>query len=1216
MAAEFTTKVRLVRCPKCRLLLPELPDFPVYKCGGCGAVLQAKNRPNGLRSRSSGLNGTVAAQMNGLAHGSEDEASSSSSSKTTLPDTGECSADKINEKNQSLSSEDTKSSFSTLPDSGECFLERNKERCESKSLKGIESSSSSSKATAPESRECSLERINESDESESSGGIESRSPSPKATAPESGECSLERINEGDVSKSSEGIESSSSSPKATAPELGECSLERINEGDVSKSSEGIESSSSSPKATDPESGECSLERINERDESKSSEGIESSSSSPKATAPELGECSLERINEGDVSKSSEGIESSSSSPKATDPESGECSLERINERDESKSSEGIESSSSSPKATAPELGECSLERINERDESKSSEGIESSSSSPKATAPELGECSLERINERDESKSSEGIESSSSSPKATDPESGECFSDHKNEKNQNKSSEIEDSSSLSHKAILLESGECASFQNNWSDPDKSSKEDCGAELLGDLNLPNEDQNNQIDQNDSDSVDLDIEQRGVSKEICEFASNETQESLSIAGASSEASRNDESLPLAQPNVEVDIKMEIESDSRSSSAVNAVATTGSSSINSSHMPLGESISSDILLSSPDEQSNAKIDIRSSSAVNPGATRESGVTPHLSARESSSSDTLTSSPNEQLEELQNSVLKGLDHLNSWNTYETTDFLSPRSEFSAAVRDASKSPATRSHNAYDGSVSSFDGMDDQFSSQNLHTYQDAYKAANFVRHEERYRRDKFLVKSMMNRESELKNQARTSWASRSDSNELLPPRRQGHPSRDYASVQRADQYMSRMAYLQRGSLDGYDSGSFTNQMHNEFQRNSGYQSDKSVRTEPDKMTLLRMVYELQHQVNNLNVKASRQEKHIPQYHNYEASEEELFHGLNLPRDLRRSRAGSHYTQQQSKFTRIPFSSEATASRDPIDPSYMHCYPQDRQYSAPMPLPIRCNANGLCRVHPDQSCYASSQWDSETMSDDQRHNSHGVKKYFGEKQQRAKRHFRPIAGGAPIVTCYNCLKPLQIPADFLLFKRKCHRLQCGACLKVLKFSLHKRTHIVPYGVNAIGAPPSEVVDHSYDVNAELVSCSDDYGYGYGLSYCKSGSTRGGDAGNVTPSNSPQGNSVHERNMSYGSNNPRRERREIILRRSQSQNKDKNPVERFLSANASSTMLKSKKISSEIEELPPKSSSPLHRLMGYRSPSQVIRGVGLSRSGTKSSLRN
>lgn len=33
-------KVRLVRCPQCENLLPEMPDFSVYQCGGCGAILR------------------------------------------------------------------------------------------------------------------------------------------------------------------------------------------------------------------------------------------------------------------------------------------------------------------------------------------------------------------------------------------------------------------------------------------------------------------------------------------------------------------------------------------------------------------------------------------------------------------------------------------------------------------------------------------------------------------------------------------------------------------------------------------------------------------------------------------------------------------------------------------------------------------------------------------------------------------------------------------------------------------------------------------------------------------------------------------------------------------------------------------------------------------------------------------------------------------------
>ncbi|KAF3969558.1 hypothetical protein CMV_006663 [Castanea mollissima] len=42
--ADKRAKVRLVRCPKCENLLPELADYSVYQCGGCGAVLRAKKK--------------------------------------------------------------------------------------------------------------------------------------------------------------------------------------------------------------------------------------------------------------------------------------------------------------------------------------------------------------------------------------------------------------------------------------------------------------------------------------------------------------------------------------------------------------------------------------------------------------------------------------------------------------------------------------------------------------------------------------------------------------------------------------------------------------------------------------------------------------------------------------------------------------------------------------------------------------------------------------------------------------------------------------------------------------------------------------------------------------------------------------------------------------------------------------------------------------------
>nr|CAD1839907.1 unnamed protein product [Ananas comosus var. bracteatus] len=41
--AEATAQFRLVKCPKCRNLLTEFANVPVYKCGGCGATLRAKH---------------------------------------------------------------------------------------------------------------------------------------------------------------------------------------------------------------------------------------------------------------------------------------------------------------------------------------------------------------------------------------------------------------------------------------------------------------------------------------------------------------------------------------------------------------------------------------------------------------------------------------------------------------------------------------------------------------------------------------------------------------------------------------------------------------------------------------------------------------------------------------------------------------------------------------------------------------------------------------------------------------------------------------------------------------------------------------------------------------------------------------------------------------------------------------------------------------------
>ncbi|RDY00886.1 Protein ENHANCED DISEASE RESISTANCE 4, partial [Mucuna pruriens] len=42
LAMEDSAKLRLVRCPKCQNVLPELANYTVYQCGGCDTVLRGK----------------------------------------------------------------------------------------------------------------------------------------------------------------------------------------------------------------------------------------------------------------------------------------------------------------------------------------------------------------------------------------------------------------------------------------------------------------------------------------------------------------------------------------------------------------------------------------------------------------------------------------------------------------------------------------------------------------------------------------------------------------------------------------------------------------------------------------------------------------------------------------------------------------------------------------------------------------------------------------------------------------------------------------------------------------------------------------------------------------------------------------------------------------------------------------------------------------------
>ncbi|KAJ0102704.1 hypothetical protein Patl1_06784 [Pistacia atlantica] len=751
-----------------------------------------------------------------------------------------------------------------------------------------------------------------------------------------------------------------------------------------------------------------------------------------------------------------------------------------------------------------------------------------------------------------------------------------------------------ESISSSQKEILLSSGESSLNQNNGRDQNISTE--CNIEKFVGVNSLDEDRNNESDH--LESQDCNIEKPGVSNVFCSSTGHAFHE-------------NQELSPLTEPNSEVEVN------------------------NGSSLPVEEKKGVDI-----DNESGSTFRRLNTDNTVVRMNICSTVTSFRTAGESISSDIFISSPDEHQEQLQMSDNDCCSHLRSNAPFETTNF---SSELSGNLECMSKSPTNRSSHAYDGSVSSYDGIDDQVPNQPIDPYKNAFKVPNSSAYEERSRTDNFLTNSgsvlqhqARNFSPDISNKRHYPLDSRKwDRDELLESTTHGHAVRNRIRLER-DELLSSVPYYQRDYPAGYESGGSSSQLYDEMHLRS---------SEQDKIKLLRMVYELQDQLNRrcyVNEKpnqrvssgVSMKEKYIPAYYSSEMPEE-ISQELNYHSYPERFRQGSNWPNPYSG-SRIPFSGEATINRHHIDScSCMHCCPQDWHCSAPLPPPIFSHNKGVHWFHPGHSYYSSygsapsspqqfsdsefPKWCRETKSDDQRHEEHHMKKFMREKHHPVRRHLRPTVGGAPFLICYACSKPLQLPADFLLFKRKFHLLRCGACSEVLKFSLENRTHIARYTPNAKAPPPSEIDGYCEAINrrnsavssygydfppADPVSCSDDYG----LSYCKSFSTDG-DPVVPTPSHSLQ-SSVDARDIPGGFSESMEERKQLVLK--QSRNKYKKPVETYKSSGPSSSKSISGKNSSEIEELPARTGSPLHRLMGYSSPSQVIRGSVPSGSGTSS----
>ncbi|KAF7131799.1 hypothetical protein RHSIM_Rhsim09G0186300 [Rhododendron simsii] len=521
------------------------------------------------------------------------------------------------------------------------------------------------------------------------------------------------------------------------------------------------------------------------------------------------------------------------------------------------------------------------------------------------------------------------------------------------------------------------------------------------------------------------------------------------------------------------------------------------------------------------------------------------------------------------------------GFDNVSSVDTMEKIAIADYSSEFSVTHRDMPNFPTTSNY-VYEGSVSSSDGSEDQVPDPYLRLFKRKEKKAKSPLVKAMHKRDEVMSKITSYPEME-----REAWNCSSipfekkhytskgkwHQNELMEPMRHGPLVRSKMGFESGG-YPPRAPFYSRGSQVSYEKGGPSNYRREELQyRTSLHSPNKPEKNhEEEKMELLKRVIELQDQLNR-----TRNSQGV-------GPEVDM-----CPRSCHQGRRWPH----QNRNSRIPFSAEAKMSRYQVDKSCFHCCPHDRMSSAPLRPHLFSNKSQY-KAHqsprysslysstlPSPQYHTSSEFSLQSY--DPNSDDHELKKYYRERNC-LKRHVRPVAGGAPFVICYCCSELLQLPLDFLMPKRRFHKLMCSACSNTLKFSLEDRTRLFPYADDytrdAVAPPPSEVDD-------------------YGPSLGKSCSTEGEPFSAGLPFQALKRDSYGRKLSSGSSFEPMGDRTRVPVSK-EFVNKNKNPVEMLAAAGPSKEMDKAGKASSEIEELRPLSTSPLHKLMGYTSPSQVM----------------
>ncbi|KAF6143011.1 hypothetical protein GIB67_041079 [Kingdonia uniflora] len=430
-------------------------------------------------------------------------------------------------------------------------------------------------------------------------------------------------------------------------------------------------------------------------------------------------------------------------------------------------------------------------------------------------------------------------------------------------------------------------------------------------------------------------------------------------------------------------------------------------------------------------------------------------------------------------QVEKFREIASSDSDHIRQTSLAETIDPSVDEMKYSDKLRGVHRYSTSTNYYAYDGSVSSYDGWDEEVYQEYPHlpkrTSFKHQRAAGFYDYGAESQARKLSSISLKQPSPVMMHNGNwDNWGRDGLRRHTRYIQEESEASQELDGAYPGDRFLPREPFYHRGSpsIASYENAGSgpSNYRHEEFPSSSSlYPSNKLDYYERNQMVLLKRVEELTDQINRsyahngsaygstygrFSTKSAPQEKQWSVYHDHNHENEvSSYHNFNYPCHHYGEYQSRKPTPRQSGFLQMSsLSGKTTNARHHCDYSSSYGYHELSQ----------CPLN-------------FAQRGRDTNAKEKLHSK--------ERSRLMKRHYRPLAGGAPFIICKKCSKLLQLPADFLLSNRRCHKLHCGSCSELLMFSLQDRTHIVSYTPNSALPPFND--DYT---NGGPVSYSEDYG--------------------------------------------------------------------------------------------------------------------------------